>query len=215
VQNSVDTSELVELRYSISASEIDNARRSLNIASSNAGVYVGALYREKRLRFLIEALPQIKRLVPDFQAIIVGGGKDAALVSDAAREHSWIHYLGPLFGRDKVTVLKLAKVMLMPGRVGLAAVDAFAMETPIVTVDGPYHAPEIAYLNSGNNAIILPKDATPTRFAEAVARLLQSQSSLERLKEGCRDAAKRYTLPEMVKRFSDGIAMALNERALP
>jgi hypothetical protein len=40
----------------------------------------------------------------------------------------------------------LSKLVLMPGLVGLAVLDASALEVPLVTTAVPYHTPELTTL---------------------------------------------------------------------
>jgi len=95
----------------------------------------------------------------------------------------------------------------MPGRVGLVAVDSFALGTPIVTTRWPYHAPEFGYLEDGVNARI--SDDHVADFARVLEELLKSPEQLARLKEGCEAALPQYTLEGMVDKFAKGILAAL------
>ena len=45
---------------------------------------------------------------------------------------------------------------LLPGAVGLGVLDSFAFDVPLVTVDLPYHGPEIDYVRDGENGVKLP-----------------------------------------------------------
>jgi glycosyltransferase involved in cell wall biosynthesis len=93
--------------------------------------------------------------------------------------------------------------MLMPGRVGLCAVDSFALRTPVVTTNWPWHAPEFEYLENGRNAVVTPDD--PMAYASAVQELLNDRSRLASLREACRRDAAHYTIDGMAARFCDGL----------
>ena len=93
------------------------------------------------LKFLLEACALVRAEVPDFEMIFVGSGADAGLVSQAARRHDWIHYVGPKFGRELVPYFMASKLLLMPGLVGLVVLDSFACEVPLVTTNVAYHSP--------------------------------------------------------------------------
>jgi hypothetical protein len=97
----------------------------------------------------------------------------------------------------------------MPGLVGLAIVDSFAAEAPIITTSVPYHSPEIEYLEDGVNGILVRDEYSPDQFAQAVLEVLTDESLGTRLRSGCRIAAERYTNEEMVHRFANGIERAL------
>jgi glycosyltransferase involved in cell wall biosynthesis len=209
VQNAIDTSALRSRRSFVNEELLNGLRGRLSIRTRNVAIYSGGLYREKRVAFLLEAARALRRRIPDFELIVLGAGPDQELVEAAAREHGWIHYVGPFFGMEKVEYAALSRVMLMPGLVGLAVVDAFALEVPLVTVDLPYHSPEIEYLQHGENGLKLPAETNADAYAAAVAELLVDGDKRERLRAGCRAAAKVYTLENMVGRFTGGVMEAL------
>ena len=173
-------------------------------------VYVGALYGLKRIDFLLEAGRHLADLVPGFRLVVLGSGVDRVLVEDAARTSPWLDYRGPTFDDDKARSLASSALTLMPGLVGLAIVDAFAYRCPLVTTDQPFHSPEVQYLHDGINGVMLPRHTTPAEYAEAVARLLADPDRLERLREGCARSAEELSMSAMVKRFADGIRLALD-----
>lgn len=210
VQNAIDTTALRKGRACVDDDVRSALRSRWGIRSQNVAVYSGGLYAEKRVRFLLEAAHALRRRVPDFELIVLGAGPDQRLVENAARENPWIHYAGPCFGREKAAYFSLSRVMLMPGLVGLAVVDSFAVEVPLVTVDLPYHSPEIEYLRHGENGLKLPVETQPQAYAAAVADLFSDDARLERLRAGCRSAATVYTLEAMVDRFADGVLAALS-----
>ena len=172
-------------------------------------VYVGSLYRHKRIDYLLEAGRRAADLRPDFRLVVVGDGEERALVEAAAVTAPWLDYRGPLFGQEVAGLLRQSTLLLMPGLVGLAVVDSFAAECPLVTVDIDLHSPEIEYLQDGVNGVCLPAGTGPAAYAEAVAELLADPARLEALRRGCREAAATYTLAAMVERYADGLLRAL------
>ncbi len=209
VENAFDTKTLAEEAASVTEAELDEFRQRIGIASRNVGVYVGALYAEKRIDFLIEAAKRIRARVPDFELLVVGGGVDLPQVEVAAAEHPWIHATGPLFGRDKARALRLGQVFLMPGLVGLAILDCLAVGIPMVTTTYPYHSPEIDYLRDGENGLIVSPADDVVIYADAVARLFEDEPRRARLAaQAMRDSA-RYSAEAMAAHFADGIVAAL------
>lgn len=208
VQNAIDTDALRAQYRALGGAAVRRLRDRLGLQGDHVGLFVGGMYADKRLPFLLEACRRIRAQVPDFEMLFAGAGADAPLVEAAAREHAWIHYLGPVFGDDKIACFKLADLLLMPGLVGLVILDTFALETPIVTTRDAPHSPEIAYLDSGSNGWMV-EAATPQAYAEAVATLLTSEATRRRLADGCRQSAHHYTVDAMAQRFADGIEAAL------
>ena len=209
--NAIDTQEIRQLSEEIGDNELELLRKRLRLEQNNTAVYVGGLYSNKRLTFLIEAAIEIKRRIASFNLIIVGAGEDRYIVESAAQKYSWIHYLGPLFGREKVEILKLGKMLLMPGLVGLSILDAAAVGLPMITTAYPYHSPEIAYLSPGCNGLIVKEWEDPAAFAEAVALALSDEALRSRLAIGAINTGQRYTIERMAQRFSGGVMEALSE----
>ena len=209
VQNAIDTRGLVAARSRVSDQSLAALRASLALRGDNVGIYAGGMYEEKRLPFLLASCLLIRKEVPDFEMVFLGAGTHADLVRRAAEEHPWIKYLGPVFDEAKVPYFALAKTFLMPGLVGLAVLDAFALEVPLVTTAIDYHSPEVEYLIDGVNGMVVRDTDDPRSYASAVVTLLRDASLRERLKAGCRVARQRYTVEEMITRFADGIVNAL------
>jgi glycosyltransferase involved in cell wall biosynthesis len=208
VDNAIDTNALRRL-----AVEIDDARRSaarerFGLKGQCVGLYIGAMYKEKRLEFLMKAAARIRHEIPDFELLLVGSGPDAHIAAEAASAHPWVHYLGPLFDHDKAHAFAVSRVVLLPGAVGLAILDSFACGVPLVTTDVPFHGPEIDYLDNGRNGLMTPHDADT--YAEAVVRLMRDQLDYESLRNGAVASARRYTVENMVDRFASGIFQALD-----
>jgi glycosyltransferase involved in cell wall biosynthesis len=173
-------------------------------------VYIGGLHEHKRIPFLLEAGRLAAHENPGFSLDIVGDGPLSPLVRAEASRSRWLRYYGPLFGKDKAEVLKSASLLLMPGLVGLAVIDAFAAETPLITINAPFHSPEIEYLSSANG-VLMPSDSDPSDYASSVRHLLANQQEIERLRTGCRESAREYSIGKMVINFAGGIQAALDQ----
>jgi glycosyltransferase involved in cell wall biosynthesis len=205
--NAIDTAAIAAERAALDPARVEALRRELVGGSQNVAVYVGGIYAEKRIPFLLEAAREIRARVPDFHLVVIGAGPDAHLVEEATED--WIQYMGPRFGMDKTELVALAKVWLMPGLVGLAVLDSFAYETPMVTCALPYHSPEIAYLEDGVNGVIVAEAEDSRAYADAVAQLLLNEPHRQRLVEGAAAARATYTIEAMAERFAEGVVSAL------
>lgn len=209
VENAIDTRRLAAAGAAVTESELEGLRGKLGLTGNNVCLFVGGMYREKRLPFLIAACELIRWTVPDFEMVFVGSGPDCHAVEDAVERNDWMHYIGPVFGDDKVLYFGLAKLVLMPGRVGLGILDAFALRTPLVTTAVLYHAPEVDYLNPDVNGVVVDEADSPAAYARGVARLLSEAVTLDTLRRGCGEAADAYTAESMATRFAAGIRAAL------
>jgi glycosyltransferase involved in cell wall biosynthesis len=207
--NAIDTGELAEQLASVTPLDQQQLKKTLDIKSENIGVYIGGLYPEKRVDFMLAAALEIRNSIPDFQFIVIGGGVDAALVEAAAMQHPWIHAMGPKFGIEKTKLASLAKVFIMPGLVGLGVLDSFVYGTPLVTTNYPLHSPEIEYLEDGVNGVMVKETNSVEAYAKAVVRVLSDKAYCERLKAGAAEALNIYTIDAMAERFAQGVLSAL------
>ena len=210
VQNAIDIRCLVTAQQNVTQAQLQHIKAKSGIKGNNVCIYAGGMYPEKRLDFLIEACVQIKKNVSAFEMIFIGAGPEDSKVKGAAEKYEWVHYVGPKFDEEKVPYFMLSRLFLMPGLVGLAILDAFALETPLITTNISYHSPEIDYLVDGVNGVIVSEPDDPSVYAAQVSNLLKDDKACENLIAGCRAARGKYTIEEMVKRFAEGIIMALN-----
>lgn len=209
VQNAIDTRCLYNQLGNVSREYLAGLRHELGVTGSNVCIYCGGMYEEKRLSFLLEAAQYVRRDLPDFELILLGSGPEREIVEKAAAHHSWIRYVGPKFDSEKVPYFALSKLQLMPGLVGLAVLDSFALAVPLVTTDVPFHSPEIEYLVDGYNGAIVRGSPSPRDYAEQVTRLLKDEPARRRLVHGARESATLYTVETMADRFADGVVSAL------
>lgn len=172
-------------------------------------IYVGSLYADKRIGFLLEAGDLIAKQLPTFTLTIVGDGPQRGLVVAAARSHPWLRYSGAVFGTEKANLVRGSSLMLNPGLVGLGVLDAFAARTPMATIGGAFHSPEFEYLVSDRNGIVLPMGSTPADYGSRVLSALADIAHLEALRRGCADASRKITLSEMHRRFQEGVLDAI------
>lgn len=209
VQNAVDTRFLTESLKNLSVEKINQTRAELNIHSNHVGIYAGGMYPEKRLDFLLEAIQGVRTKINDFEMIFIGNGIDAPIIKNAASQFNWIHYVGQKFDLEKIPYFAISQVFLMPGVVGLGILDSFALETPMITIDGSLHSPEIEYLRNGQNGIMLPMHSQPQDYANEIVHFLTHEERRNSILNGCRSSQRVYTIENMIERFSDGVANAL------
>ncbi len=209
VKNSIDTQNLGLAYANITQSQIKAAQGKHAITGDNIAIYCGGMYEEKRLSFLLAACVEIKNCVPDYQVIFIGDGPDAYKVKDMANKYNWIHFIGSMTGLERVPYFAMSKLFLMPGLVGLAVLDSFALETPMITVEADYHSPEFAYITNGENGVVA--DNSLEAYVGAVVTVLTKDSVRQTLIDGCRVSKTEFTIENMAKNFATGIIKALNK----
>ena len=151
---------------------------------------------------------RIRDKIKDFELLVIGKGHEAKTVESFAKQHPWVHYVGPKFGTEKTVYFKIASLLLLPAAVGLAVLDAFAMETPLITTDiSNSHGPEIDYLDNDVNGLITQHSISD--YSNAIINILSSDHKLETLVNGCKESSLKYNLEQMVENFKTGIISCL------
>jgi glycosyltransferase involved in cell wall biosynthesis len=214
VRNSIDTTALAEARRSAEVPrtpehcEAMSLRRRYGLVPRRTALFLGGLDAPKRIPFLLDAARLIARELPGFRLLVAGEGADRPLVEKAvAPPGSPVVALGRA-DRQRAAVLgAVSDVMLMPGRVGLCAVDSFALRTPVITTDWPWHAPEFEYLTHGRNALVTHDD--PASYARTVTELLRDTPRLESMQAACAGDSSEYTIQGMASRFCEGVLQML------
>lgn len=207
LNNSIDTDEL---RASVAAARLqppEALRRSFGLGPGPLAVFIGSLYEDKRIDWLLHAAAALRQRIPGFQLAIAGAGPLAPQVKEAAARGEAVVYVGAVRGNRKGELLSITDVMLNPGLVGLGILDAFIAGIPLVTTDCGKHSPEIAYLQHGSNGLFVAND--PGAFIEASHRVLIDAALRESLARGAQVSSELYSLDRMATRFTEGICSAL------
>jgi glycosyltransferase involved in cell wall biosynthesis len=210
VQNAIDTRELCRCVADFSEGEVLCRRSELGIPpSAPVGVYCGMLKKIKEIPFLLESARLVRRRIPDFHLIIVGGAAENASIEEQLRfDCEWIHWVGAKFGAEKALFLRMGDVFMMPSGVGLAILDSFAAGLPLFATSTPVNGPEMEYLENGRNGVITENDVEV--YAQALVDVLSNPSKLSVLKEGANRSCEKYSIEAMVDNFSRGIRECLN-----
>jgi glycosyltransferase involved in cell wall biosynthesis len=209
VQNSTDTNQLKEMIRSLSPKSVQNFKSQHNIGAGPVGVFVGELEFSKRLDFLIAAAVEIHNQSADFELLIFGSGPELKNVLASCEEFPFIKYCGRADQNTQALISKVAKLIMMPGRVGLIAVDSFALGLPIVTTKWPWHAPEFEYLSHGRNSVICQDSLED--YSLAVINLIHDESRLNELRNNCLQDSEKYTIESMAINFHGGVLNVLGE----
>ena len=171
----------------------------------NQFIYVGGLYKDKRIELLLDSVALVKAEVPDFEFHVVGNGPDAELVREFSEANPWCVYHESLYGDDRDRLLYQSSAILMPGLVGLIAVDSFHFACPILTTDCGQHSPEFVYLENRLNALILENEGEAETFAAQILTFIRDTQLSESVRQGCRLSANQYTIDDTASRFVSGI----------
>lgn len=207
LENAIDTRGLAALCADVTGAEIDALRLELGLEAGKTALYLGSLYAEKRIEFLLEASRLVSERVPGFTLLIVGSGRQRELVETAVKTMPWIRYLGTKSGSEKARILRSADAIMNPGLVGLGILDSFVAGVPMITTDCGLHSPEIDYLCSSKNGLMVENDMSA--YVDAVCRVLLDDTFRSVMAKGALDSGSHYTIENMASKFCDGIAQAL------
>jgi L-malate glycosyltransferase len=197
-------------RITVAQNALDTSRLAAVKIAKKAGrcIYVGSLYEHKRVPFLIEAADRVAAKVAQFELIVVGDGSLRPWLQSQAKSRPWLRLEGANQGEMRDELFASSELTLMPGGIGLVAVDSFAARAPLVTTSDALHGPEVEYLQEGINGRVLQHPSVKD-YADAVIRLLTNQALRQELADGCENSAQKYTTEAMVIRFASGISAAI------
>ncbi len=200
VMNAVDTGALVTAMENLNQDDVDAMSRKYSLTAGRTVAYIGGLDESKRIDFLVNTLDILWATDPDIRVLVCGKGLDAALLNQAVSRRQVI-MLGYADAPLQAIVGELASAILMPGRIGLVAVESLVLGRPIVTTDWRYHAPEAEYLTEGTTKITASND--PVSYADAIRTLLKASNGAERIN---RIRNPDYpSLEVMVRNYADGV----------
>lgn len=204
LDNAIDNESFERDLASVTDTQLQAMRIAIDAPEGTpVGLFCGSLYPDKRLDYMIAAADQIHVELPAFRMVVIGDGPSAGEIHAAMETRPWLKWLGVRKGLEKAAWFKLADVVINPGAVGLHVLDSFCSGAPMITTAESRHGPEIAYLEDGVNGLVVKGDAS--RYADAVIGLFKDAGRLDAIKQAALNAARHYTLDNMVVQFMDGI----------
>jgi glycosyltransferase involved in cell wall biosynthesis len=207
VENSFDTESLINETKRVDLNNLIKLKKELGIGPGPIGIYCGAMYKEKRIDFLIQACQRIHKEIDNFEMLFLGSGSDSFLIQSFCDRNPWAHYVGQRLGNERIPYFKISDIFLLPGAIGLAVLDSFIFEVPMITAQFPFHGPEIEYLIPGYNGILTENEIED--FSNQVITILGNKEILMKLKKGCSESKWKYTNKKMVNNFTQGVIQAL------
>lgn len=162
--NATDTTALQKAKAAVSADDVASFRRRHGIRhDARCGVYLGALEGYKNIGFLVRAASTAFDLDRDVHLVVAGAGPQDGDLRALAAATGRVTMLGHAPREMLGLLAQIAEVLLIPGPVGLVAVDALAMGLPILTTRSSRHGPEAEYLSEGDNLFVAADD--PREYA--------------------------------------------------
>ena len=163
-------------------------------------LYIGRLYRDKKMHLLIEAAAILKDRGVTFVVDIVGDGPELTATKEksiALDLNDVIRFHGAKYDDDLTQFLSKADIGVIPSWAGLSAIQYMASGIPVITEEnqGINHPPEVS-------AII--EDETGAFFdfesAESLANTIEATyPKVKNLSNSCLKLVREQFTPEAVK----------------
>lgn len=203
VMNTVDTAALQGACESV---ELRLAEGSFPRAKQHQPTFafIGGLDSSKRIAFLAEVLDILWADDPRIRLLIGGAGAERPLLNQAVKRGQAVD-LGPVNTNRKAEALMQSRAILMPGRIGLIAVDALVAHRPVLTTDWPWHAPESEYLLEGQSR--LTSSNNPRSYADMIMQIAYQPAE-----PVLADDWRYPTLEEMARRYAEGVLRLLGTK---
>lgn len=158
--------------------------------------HVGRLAPEKNLEYLGEAVATFLKATPQAWFVVVGAGPS----EDKLREQFFARGVADrllLAGRhtgralaDAYNAMNVFAFASFSETQGMVLAEAMAAGSPVVALNAP-GVREL--MEDGSNGFMLEKNATPTRFADALARLWRDPRRLKAFSTRARRTAENFS----------------------
>jgi glycosyltransferase involved in cell wall biosynthesis len=203
----------------VTVREINAFRQKYSIQANQRVVgMLARLAAEKGVEYLVEAVPEVVRAVPDARIIFAGQYKDV-LGESAYRDRllpmirelgeRWT-FLGVVSEEEKSAFFKVCDVLVLPSinsteSFGMVQIEAMSCGTPVIATDLPGVRRPV--LSSGMGKIVPPRDSTA--LSEAIIDLLKK--GVRNNPEQVRVMIDRYA-PETVAQAYETLFQGLKRR---
>lgn len=209
VHNALDMDRLAAARGSVTAADCARLRTRLGLGDGAIFLFVGTLYRDKRVDLAAHATARLRARGYDCALLIVGDGSEAGKLAAAFPPGGGVHFLAAERDERRLAALfASATAVVVPDAAGLVVVHALGYGVPVVaSAAGRHHGPELEYLETGANALLTDRlDAEA--LAQAMAQLCDDPGLRERLAAGARATAATLGVARMAAAIADGLRRA-------
>lgn len=199
VNNTVSLGSFVDLRGRISREAVRDFETRHGLISGKTLCFIGGIDASKRIDYLADLLDGLWSIDQEIKVLVGGRGMDEWRLTTAIERKQCV-YFGRVGDEMKSIITTASSLMLMPGRVGLVAVEALAAGLPILTLKDEAHAPEFEYLTPGSTVFFMNRDPS-------LASVWLAKSLAAKLFENRSESQSSWypVMPDMVDRFRVGV----------
>lgn len=196
-------------------------RAEHGLPAGNTLIFIGRLYRENEIDFLLQAFREVRAQRPACRLVLVGDDKDDVPRLKALAQTlgiaDGIVWVGALYDEDRIAPWMLcADLFVYPRNVGLSLIHALNYGVPVLASgDRAHHNPEIHALKDGDNGVFVPGD-DPRDYATAIVGLLADSPRRAAMREAARQTiAREFNMANMVRGFVGAIRGGRREGLRP
>lgn len=176
------------------------AKRRFSFGDDPTVVFVGRLQPFKGTDLAVQALAQLRRMVPDARLVIVGGDSPRGSRGERIRLRltarmlgvaDRVHFLEPVPHGELPELYRAADVVVVPSAsesFGLVALEAAACGTPVVA--SAVGGLRLTVRDGETGYLVGARD--PSDFAAALSRVLADPSARDRLGANAVQLARRF-----------------------
>jgi glycogen(starch) synthase len=201
VPNGVDAERFVPMDRS------DRLAGQLGLGNGIVLGFIGSFYHYEGLRFLVEAVPELRKRLPGAQVLLVGGGEEEAALRALSRPMADSVIFAGQVPHDRVReYYSVIDIFVCPRRrmrltelvTPLKPLEAMAMKRPILASDVGGQA---ELIEDGITGLLFPAESR-SAFVEAAGRLGSDPEARRRMGERARASILRErTWREVVGRY--------------
>ncbi len=166
-------------------------------------LFVGRIEPRKGLQFLVNALPLIKREIPQAQLTVVGGGYKGMRLDIPSEVKDFIRFLGFVAPSDLPKIFSRASVFVSPAisgeSFGIVLLEAMATETPVIASSIPGYR---CVIEDGNNGLLI-SPGNSKEIADKIITLLKNKNMRETLVKGGLRTVVKYSWDVVAKDIMD------------
>jgi len=170
-------------------------------------ISIGRLVSLKKLDQLIDAVGLLKDQGHAMNVLLVGDGPERAKLEDYAINRGVsIRFLGAVYDDNIVgSLISTCAVCVVPGRMGLTAMDSMGFGTPVVTHDDfSRHSPEFEAIRDGETGSFYESDNVQS-LASSIKMWVDGTTDRDKTQANCYQIIDRYYSPETQREIIDKI----------
>lgn len=162
-------------------------------------VFIGRLTAVKKLDLLLDAVIQMNAETPRVNLVFIGDGSERKALELAGKEglaKKWLHFTGACYNEETIgKYLSAADLCASPGNVGLTAIHALSLGTPVATHSNfSNQMPEAETITEGYNGFFFKEDNVQD-LKTKIENWLKVNTDRNKIREQCYEVIDNYYNP--------------------